>query len=369
MLDSGTRAVFRETLLRWYKATHRKLPWRAEPGRHAHPYHVLVSEAMLQQTQVATVIGFFNRFIERWPTVEALAEADEQQVLRAWQGLGYYRRAQCLHRAAKRIVGDFDGQVPCGIHDLRALPGVGQYSAGAIASMAFGKPEPAVDGNIARVLGRAMNLTEPIDSPAGRKALWGEAGKLVKVPPSLAKSFHAGDVNQALMELGATTCTPRGPMCLVCPVVRWCGAARQNKQNELPVRSNSTQQKAVVHQVLALCHDGRWLFEQRDQQGLWAGMWQMPTVEHKPGERPAGGRELTQWTAQRYGLTVAGLSQASAFDHQTTHRKIRFIIWLGRINRNGRMRREAHWRALSELDEMPMSNPQRRAILIISSGA
>lgn len=356
-------------MLRWYAAAHRKLPWRAEPGTCAQPYRVLVSEAMLQQTQVGTVIDYFNRFVERWPTVQALAGADEQQVLRAWQGLGYYRRAQCLHRSAVRIVEEFDGQVPDCVGELGKLPGVGQYSAGAIASMAFGKPEPAVDGNIARVLARAIHLADPIESPAGRQALWAEAAKLVRVPPSLADSFHAGDVNQALMELGATTCTPRGPMCLVCPVVRWCAAALENKQNELPVRLATTQQKAVVHQVLALCHEGRWLFEQRQQGGLWAGMWQMPTIEHQPGERPAGGRELTHWTAEQYGLTVAGLTEASAFDHQTTHRKIRFVVWLGRINRNGRMRRQAHWRTLGELDDLPMSNPQRRAVSIISDEA
>nr|HMN62198.1 A/G-specific adenine glycosylase [Anaerolinea sp.] len=200
-------------LLAWYRQSARKLPWRGSRDAYA----VWVSEIMLQQTRVETVIPYFERWMERFPTLRALAEASEQDVLRVWEGLGYYSRARNLHRAAQRVVEQYGGQVPPARADLERLPGVGAYTAGAIASMAFGLDEAALDGNIRRVLARVFNLDLPARSPAGERRLWELARE--HLPPG-----QAGDYNQAWMDLGASICTPQKPTCLVCPLVEVCQA-------------------------------------------------------------------------------------------------------------------------------------------------
>ncbi|MEZ6191711.1 MAG: A/G-specific adenine glycosylase [Phycisphaerales bacterium] len=201
----------RQRLLKWYDAHRRHLPWRADKSETPNPYHVLVSEAMLQQTQVATVIPYFNRFIEALPTVDDLAAADEQAVLRLWQGLGYYRRARNLHAAAKAIQQEHGGKVPDTIEALLKLPGVGRYTAGAIASIAYGRPAPILDGNVARVLARLFLIEQPVDAPKTRNTLWQLAEQLVP-------DKRAGDFNQAVMELGALVCTKVNPSCEACPL-------------------------------------------------------------------------------------------------------------------------------------------------------
>ena len=211
---------------------------------------------MLQQTQVATVIDYFNRFIERFPDARALAGANEQEVLNAWQGLGYYRRARNLHRAAQVIVEEFDGRVPDTVEGLLKLPGVGRYTAGAVASIAYGVRAPIVDGNVARVLARIELIDEPVDEAGVKKRLWGLAERYVP-------GDGPGDFNQAMMELGAMVCVPRGPSCLVCPVKRYCGAHEAGRQGELPVVAKRVKQKKVRHEVVAIEKGGKFLFAQR----------------------------------------------------------------------------------------------------------
>ncbi|MEX0744483.1 MAG: A/G-specific adenine glycosylase, partial [Phycisphaeraceae bacterium] len=269
----------RRALRRWYVANHRALPWRTPPNGGAvppDPYHVLVSEAMLQQTQVATVVAYFERFIAAFPTVEALATADEQQVLRHWQGLGYYRRARHLHAAARRIAADHAGRVPDTVDALLALPGVGRYTAGAVASIAFDRRAPILDGNVARVLARWFAVDELIDQPAGRATLWRLAERVLP-------QRSVGDFNQALMELGALVCTPSAPKCDTCPVASLCDAKRAERVAELPRRSPRKVPRAVRHVVAAVERDGRYLFEQRPGDGLWSNMWQLPTHESLVG--------------------------------------------------------------------------------------
>ena len=341
-------ATLRRDLLKWYRRHQRELPWRPTAQRPANPYHVLVSEAMLQQTQVATVIPYFERFVTALPTLSDLADASQQQVLRLWQGLGYYRRARYLHGAAQKIVADFDGQVPDQVADLLTLPGVGRYTAGAVASIAYGMPAPIVDGNVARVLARLYGIELPVDQPAGRKQLWALAQEVV-APRA------AGDFNQAMMELGAMLCTARSPGCDVCPLAGSCAALSQDKVGALPIVTPARQPVAVTHRVLAIERGGRFLFEQRPSTGLWSDMWQLPTAEDEHD------------IAQRMGLVVDVPGVLGGFVHQTTHRTIRFDIQHASAVA-GRLRRGAGvWRRLSQLEDLPLAKPQQRVVQMLQA--
>jgi len=349
-------ASLRRALLRWYRLHGRELPWRHKGAGQPDAYHVLVSEAMLQQTQVATVIPYFERFIAAWPTVQALAAADEQQVLRAWQGLGYYRRARLLHAAAGKIVADFDGHVPDRVELLLTLPGVGRYTAGAIASIAFGRSEPILDGNVARVLARWFAIDNPIDATATRSRLWRLAGQMA--PPRTA-----GDFNQAMMDLGAMVCLPRNPTCHQCPVARLCRAHVEQKVHVLPVTTARRTPKRVTHHIVAIHRRGQHLFQQRPQQGLWATMWQMPTAEQFTVR--INDRQVRRWVEQQFGLMIAPPHRVGTFNHQTTHRAICFVIWQAQAIA-GRLRRgSGQWRTLEKIGELPLANPQRRAMKML----
>ncbi len=346
----------RQRLLKWYDAHHRRLPWRAEPGVAPKPYRVLVSEAMLQQTQVATVVPYFGRFMDALPTVRDLAGADEQAVLRLWQGLGYYRRARSLHAAAKVIVCDHGGVIPDNVADLLKLPGVGRYSAGAIASIAYGTRAPILDGNVARVLARLTLIEQPIDAPDTRKTLWRLAEELV--PAS-----RPGDFNQALMELGALICTKANPTCDACPLSGQCQARVVDRVASVPVPAKRKAPTLVHHHVIVMERAGRFLFEQRPATGLWANMWQLPTAEDLPAK--ANTSELSAWAADRSGLVLSDTQHVVAFTHQTTHRTIRFNVWHGLVT-SGRLRRGAgRWRRLDQLNDLPLANPQRKAVAVL----
>jgi len=353
------RAV-RRNLRRGYANHRRAMPWRAAPGETADPYHVLVSETMLQQTQVATVVPYFQRFIRIWPTLADLAAADAQDVLSAWQGLGYYRRARNLHRCAQVIVADHGGVVPDSLDALRNLPGVGRYTAGAIRSIAFQKPAPILDGNVARVLARLTGLDTSTDQPAGRDQLWHQAERLVH------RTKHPGDLNQALMELGATVCLPRGPRCLLCPVRNQCVAHATGRTEELPVRDRRKPPRAVVHDVLVLERAGRLAFEQRGPDGLWAGLWQMPTLERDDAQQRAAAT-VKQAAAAR-GIHLNRVDRMGDFEHLTTHRRIRFVLWrcvlgakIGALSPNGSEAEQWAWCAPDAVT-VPLSNAQRRAV-------
>lgn len=364
--------AFRRRLLAWYRKERRDLPWRAMNDRAVNPYHVLLSEAMLQQTQVATVVPYFHRFIETFATVQDLADADEQQVLTLWQGLGYYRRARNLHAAAKMIVNAFNGEVPSTVEDLLKLPGVGKYTAGAIASIAHGAQAAVVDGNVERVFARLMLIQAPINAPATKKQLWAIAEDLV--PKS-----SPGDYNQALMELGAMVCTPKLPKCFVCPVHEHCRGVAETNPETLPNKLAKKKPKAVTHLVIAAERNGKYLFEQRPSKGLWSNMWQLPTCEELVVSRrrsggatqtinPSAARtaaanaEILDWFCDRFGLILEHPAQTADFTHQTTHRTIRFVV-LQACVQSGRLKpKTGVWRKLNQLDDLPMSNPQRQAM-------
>jgi A/G-specific adenine glycosylase len=214
----------RRALLDWYRANRRDLPWRATRD----PYAIWISEAMLQQTRVETAIPYYERFLARFPDLQTLADADSDDVLGVWAGLGYYSRARNLHAAARIVVDEHAGELPDDAEALRSLPGVGRYTAGAVASIAFDRPEPVVDGNVSRVFARLRGIRDDVRKAATVRRLWEEAAALVRGP-------HPGDLNQALMELGARVCTPRAPRCPVCPVAHHCEAQRGGDAEALPV--------------------------------------------------------------------------------------------------------------------------------------
>jgi A/G-specific adenine glycosylase len=266
----------RDRLGAWFDRGHRDLPWRVERD----PYRVLVSEMMLVQTTVAAAAPYFARFIARFPTPEALAAAPEAEVLKAWEGLGYYRRARQLHQAARILVQEHGGSVPDDPEALRRLPGVGRYIAGAVGSLAFDRPEPILEANTRRVLARLLAWPLDLADKRSRDRLWLAAERLV--PPR-----GAGRFNEALMELGATVCTVRAPSCLICPIARDCQARAEGRQDELPVRTRRDPPRPVLERAAIVRRDdGRVLIVRRAPGGLWEGFWEFPTI-HEQGDDPA----------------------------------------------------------------------------------
>jgi A/G-specific adenine glycosylase len=330
------------SLEQWFNANARALPWRQRPPGDRDPYRVLVSEAMLQQTQIARVAERFDDFLEAFPTVEDLAGADEQAVLAQWAGLGYYRRARNLHAAARAIVQDHDGATPRDVDTLRQLPGVGRYTAGAIASMAFGQRAPIVDANVRRVLMRVENEPDADDAWS-----WRRAESLVE---------HATDpaaFNESLMELGSTTCLPRAPKCGDCPWQRSCRAKRAGTAGDIPPPKPAKPKKEVVHAaVLVRDADGRTLVQQRPDTGMWAGMWQAPTIE---ATEPPGPARIRTW------LGVRAVRQGEQFSHATTHRMVHFHVWHAQPGAAAPL--VGTWADPDRLAALPLATPQRRILL------
>lgn len=305
----------RKNLLAWYDESKRALPWR-DCGD---PYRVWLSEMMLQQTQVATVIPYFERFITRWPTVADLAAAPLDDVLHAWAGLGYYARARNLHKAARMVVEEFGGAFPDCVEDLLKLPGVGRYSAGAIASIAFEKKAAIVDGNVARVLARLIVIEEDVRAGAGRDRAW-------EIAESLVPAKRPGDFNQALMELGATVCLPgTAARCLTCPLRNECGAATAGRAAELPVRTSRAKVKNETHVVIAIEREGKWLMVRRPEGGLWGGLWEMPSSV-VAGTRARHGLKRLATDLMLKGFVIEN-RPFLRFKHQLTHRSIEFVCF------------------------------------------
>lgn len=302
-LDPEWVSRVRCALVAWYRREHRDLPWRSNPE----PYRVLVSEAMLVQTTVAAVLPYFERFLKLFPNVQALAEAEETEVLRAWEGLGYYRRARQLQAAARAIVRDHGGVIPDDLAALQALPGVGRYIAGAIRSFAFDRPAPVVEANTQRVLARWLAWNQDLKTSASQGRLWRAAERLVP-------DDEPGQFNQAFMELGATVCTPNRPLCLACPVAEECQARREGRQDELPVRSARAAPSEVSEACALVIRGDQLLIAQRGSGRLWEGFWEFPTV-HVSGLDPAGrladlaGPELVEAIRLEEGLKrLTGIS-------------------------------------------------------------
>lgn len=262
---------FQKNILRWYQSHKRELPWRATKD----PYKVWVSEIMLQQTQVATVIPYYLRWLRSFPTLKALAEAPLSRVLQHWAGLGYYRRARMLHKTACYIYEKRKGQIPKTIEDLQKLPGIGKYTAGAIASIAYNQKEPVLDGNVIRVLTRVFAIPQNIDQAKTLQLLW-------EIEAGLLPAQRPGDFNQALMELGATLCFPTNPECRRCPIKKICRAHAIKKETDYPVRSNRERIQKI--RMVALVQQYRkkkvWIVKQ-PESGRWGGLWMFPYWKNK----------------------------------------------------------------------------------------
>jgi A/G-specific adenine glycosylase len=289
---------------------------------------------------VATVIPYFHRFLERFPTIHALAQSDEQDVLRLWQGLGYYSRARNLRRAAQTMVREVRGQVPNSVEHLLTLSGVGRDTAGAVASIAFGKPAPIVDGNVARVLCRIDRIESDPREKTTLARLWRRAEELLP-------KKEIGEFNSAMMELGATVCTPRNPQCLICPVRAFCQAQQAGLQEQIPVRRKMKINPLHRRAVLCIEHGGKWLIEQRPATGRWAGMWQFVTVKLASIER------LRATLAER-GIGMSELTRMGKVKHALTHRRYEFHVLRGQCTRQT----AGTWASLSDLDRYPLSKPQ-----------
>lgn len=298
--------------MEWYDRHKRDLPWR----RTKDAYAIWLSEVMLQQTQVATVIPYWERFLERFPTVEALAVAPLPEVLAAWKGLGYYTRARNLHRAAQEVVARFGGRLPSTAAELLTLPGFGRYTAGAVASIAFGEPAPLVDGNVARVLSRLFEV-EGLPGDRVREArLWELAGALVQ-------GARPGDLNQALMEHGATVCRPESPPCLVCPVREGCQALRSGRVAELPPARVRAAPQPMTLALAVWPHEGKLLLARRAEKGLFGGLWELPAVEVQPEARdePAAAP-----LSEALGVEVELERVLGTVRRQLTHRDLTLLL-------------------------------------------
>jgi A/G-specific adenine glycosylase len=317
---------FRALLVAWYAREGRRLPWRET----ADPYQILVSELMLQQTQVATVLAYYHRWLTKFPTLATLAAANEQEVLRAWQGLGYYDRARNLHRCAKRLVDSGDGKLPENVTDLVRLPGIGRYTAGAIVSFAFNKPAPILDANVTRVLARLINLQASVDAVAGKRILW-------EIAENLVKDGEPRTVNSAIMELGALLCAPRNPRCVLCPVRTFCRAV---DPNSLPRKRTRPATQKI--------RENYWWIRQEETVLLrhvtgrrWHRLWTLPPAAEISSD------QLPLFQIQ----------------HPITKYLVCLTVFTGAISEV--FPESWHWQSIAALRDLPMPTPHRSAVQAI----
>jgi A/G-specific adenine glycosylase len=341
----------RRSLLNWYQHQGRNLPWRQTQD----PYTIWISEIMLQQTQVKTVIPYYHRWLEQFPTIAALAKAKQQEVLMIWQGLGYYARARNLHRAAQQIVADFGGQFPTEMAEALKLPGVGRTTAGGILSSAFHQPWPILDGNVKRVLARLVGLSVPPKNALS--FLWKGSEQLLD--PDDPKAF-----NQAIMDLGATLCTPKQPDCPRCPWLGMCQAHRFNLQSVLPMSETRSPLPHKLIGVAVVWNDqGQVLIDKRPQSGLLGGLWEFPGGKVEPNETIP--ECIVREIQEELGIAIAVLSSLITVEHAYTHFKVTLSVHHCR-HLSGEPQTlecdEVKWVGLDELDQYPFPTANQKII-------
>ncbi|HEV3341371.1 MAG TPA: A/G-specific adenine glycosylase [Pirellulales bacterium] len=348
------KAQFRRRLLAWYERHARDLAWR----RSRDPYRVWVSEIMLQQTQVATVADYFPRFLAAFPTVTALAAAEEEQVLRLWEGLGYYRRARQLHRAAKVIVAEHQGRFPDDIEAVRNLPGIGRYTAGAILSIAFDARQPILEANTVRLFSRLIAYRGDPYCQAGQNLLWRLAEELL--PRSRASQF-----NQGLMELGSVVCTSRTPACESCPVRSLCPTQEQGLQQSIPRPKSKPRIEAVREVLLVVRYRDRVLLRRREAQERWAGLWDFPRFEiDEAGSTWADG--ITEKLAAATGVVAQIASPLTTIKHGVTRFRITLDCrWADCLRAPRRLPHEVRWVRPSQLTDYPLSTTGRKVAVAV----
>ena len=356
-LSLAKKQKLQKKLLRWYLIHRRELPWR----RAKDPYSVWVSEVMLQQTQVQTVIPYYLKFLKSFPTIGHLAKANVQHLLRVWAGLGYYSRARNLRQAARKIIQDYDGKFPGTYRELLALPGIGRYTAGAILSIAFDQPYPALDGNATRVLARLFKLRGDPKSAGLQARLWKFAQELI--PQS-----NPGDFNQALMELGATLCFPRRPACLLCPWQAECLARRDRIQESLPEKGRSFATEKSQWAVAVILHDREVLIVRRTEGKLLKDFWEFPGGEfNRRGDIRSG---LAKKIWQDLDLRVRLGDLLTTIKHSITRRRITLLAYHAELKPpiSGVVKTKAvRWVSLTELDKYPFASASSQVIQALTS--
>lgn len=352
-------SALHNALIDWFQQNKADLPFR----RTRDPYAIWLSEIMLQQTQVATVIPYFERFLVRFPTVDALAAAPIDDVLKLWEGLGYYSRARNLHRAAQIVSRDHGGTFPANVRDLLALPGIGRYTAGAIASLAFDQDAPILDGNVIRVFSRVFNIAEDVSQPATQRHLW-------EIAESTLPTGHAAAWNEALMELGRRICTPRSPDCPHCPINAHCEAYKLGVQEQRPVKAPKakTPHYDVTAGVIRRA-DGKMLIAQRPMEKMLGGLWEFPGGKREAGE--ALPDCLMREIREELGIEIAVGSQITTVQHAYTHFRITLYAFdCTHISGEPQALGCAAfaWVTLDELDRYAFPNTDRKIIQVLRQG-
>jgi A/G-specific adenine glycosylase len=355
--DRRKLARFRRALVAWYRRHARQLPWRMTHD----PYRIWISEIMLQQTTVVAVVPYFERFLKRFPTLADLAASREQTVLRLWEGLGYYSRARNVHRTARVLVSDYGGAFPEDPAALLELPGIGRYTAGAIASFAFNRPVPIVETNTLRLYTRLMGLRDDPRSASGQKQLWEFAGQIVP-------HRNPGLFNQALMELGSRVCTPNAPDCPNCPVHTWCRAATNGWQTLIPVPTKRTEPTAVAEIAIAVRRAGKYLLVKRPAGERWAGLWDFIRFGVSEPDRMSPAK-IVGAVLEQTGLQVALSETLAELRHSVTRFRITLCChaaeWV-----SGEMQAERHmfrWVASTQFARFPLSVTGRRLARLVAS--
>ncbi|MGD0278994.1 MAG: A/G-specific adenine glycosylase [Smithella sp.] len=343
-------------LLTWYRRNQRSLPWRETSD----PYRIWISEIMLQQTQVDTMIPYYRRFLKVFPTVFSLAGAPLQDVLKAWENLGYYSRARNIHAAARMIVEKFGGQVPDNLEGIKTLPGIGQYTAGAILSIAYGQPLPAVDGNVSRILCRIFAIRKPVDNTRGQKQLRTLAASLIPVK-------HPGDFNQAMMDLGATICKAKNPDCSRCPVAAHCLARLHHLQSVLPINRKAA---AIPHRLAAAAvirnSEGKLLIVQRPTSGLLASLWKLPGGFIEDVKNIEKGLKCS--VKEELGISIGSTKHLASVNHTYTHFRITLQAYECRLLKGTPKStgcQDWRWASFIDLKKLPLSKIDRMILAAI----
>ncbi len=352
-IDAAVRRRFTIPLLKWYHALGRDLPWRSTDD----PYRIWLSEIMLQQTQVATALPYYHRFLEAFPTIKALASAELEAVLKLWQGLGYYARARNLHRAAQILVAQFSATMPESFESVLALPGIGRSTAGAILTIAHGKRYPILDGNVRRVLCRFFAIEE--DPREKSVDLW-----LWHASETLMPKHDASHYLQAIMDLGATVCTPKQASCTACPVEKSCAARKKGLETLLPLRAPSKKQPHYDYFAGVLCVDNAVLIRRRPLKGLLGGLWEFPSERVKEGLRQEGlVLAYERFFQQSFGVDVRKSEPYMTIRHVFTHFKMTLHVFLHHTEKRVETALPVDWIEREALSNRPFSSAHQKIVL------
>ncbi len=367
LFDAYRLSRLRQNLRRWYARHARELPWRNS----SNPYTIWISEIMLQQTTVVAVVPYFDKFLKRFPTVKHLATATEENVLSHWEGLGYYSRARNIHKTAKLLVEEFDGQFPSDVESLLLLPGIGRYTAGAIASFAFDLPAPIVEANTLRLYCRLMGYTGVPQSTAGQKLLWAFADQLIT-------RHQPGLFNQALMELGSLVCTPKEPACIDCPLKNCCVAFEEGTTQIIPTPKPRPQMTNIVEATIAIKRKGKYLLRRCQPGERWQGLWDFQRfplpekyLKQKNVDTPLLHQKLEQNILEQSGFEVKLNQLESEFQHTVTRYRIRLLCYSATLLKGkSKPNQDQQWVSLKEIETIPLSVTGRkfaRKLMVITS--